>query len=66
MLGKIIGTYVFAVQPVVEHARRLAEAIADELSPPGVVLRRASQVVEEILDTQRRTQGIDVTLELGW
>lgn len=66
MLGTLIGSYVFAVQPHIYLADAFARRLAERMAPPPRVLRRAAAVSKQMLDHQRETIGIDARLSLGW
>ncbi len=66
MLGTLIGSYAFVVQPDTNRARYFAQRLAERLGPSRRVLRRACIVVEAMLEGQRRQHGIDTRLELPW
>jgi hypothetical protein len=66
MLGRLIGTFSYAVQP--DHPQRVIEfsrALAKALAPPRAVLRAATAQ----FDTMRRIErekGFDMMLALPW
>lgn len=66
MLGGLVGTYVFAVQPDVVHAVSFAQCLAEQLSPPRRVLCHARKEVRRLLDGQYRFAGIASRIELSW
>ncbi len=66
MLGRLVGTYVFAVQPDVVHAVSFAQCLAERLSPPRRVLRHARNEVRRLLDGQYRSTGIASRIKLPW
>lgn len=66
MLGGLVGTYVFAVQPCIERAASFANLLAEELSPPPGVLDCARLEVDRLLGVQYRATGIDSRIELSW
>ena len=66
MFGRLIGTYVFAVQPEVELARNFALRLADSLDIPLGAWAATSRVVSRMMDAQRNSTGIDTCLELPW
>lgn len=66
MLGGLVGTYVFAVQPDVVHAVSFAQCLAERLSPPRRVLCHAWTEVRRLLDGQYRFAGIASRIELPW
>lgn len=65
MIGQMLGTYVFAVQPDTDRADRFAQALLAELKPSPSVITRAQAHVDGMLERQRRDTDIDVSLTLG-
>lgn len=65
MIGRLIATYVFAVQPEVGRARRFATRLADVLNASRRVRRKAYAFTTGMLRHQQRL-GIDVRFELDW
>ncbi|MGE0707433.1 MAG: lipopolysaccharide kinase InaA family protein [Planctomycetota bacterium] len=59
MLGALLASYVFAVQPEVDLAVDFAERLQRELRPPLGAVRRARRRVELLLERQRARCGID-------
>ena len=66
MIGRLVATHAFTVQPDVERARRFALRLANHIRPPAVVLRRAAALVEQMMETQRHEDGIDTRIHLEW
>ena len=66
MLGVLVGSYAFAMQPAVSRAWDFAARLADRLMPPRRVLRRARRKVEAMLNRQRIERGIDTRVSLPW
>jgi hypothetical protein len=66
MLGRLVGSLVFAVQPEVERAIGFAESLTRRLEPGDAVLRAASAQVERMLAGQRRHRGLDTQVALPW
>ena len=66
MLGGLVGTYVFAVQPCIERAASFADLLAEGLSPPPGVLDCARLEVDRLLEGQYRATGIDSRIQLSW
>lgn len=66
MLGRLIGTYAFAVQPDMGLARDFATRVADRLGPRRSVLHRAADFVRKMMEKQRRERGIDTRVDLPW
>lgn len=66
MLGTLVGSHAFAVQPdttrTVEFARRLAAAVR----PPTRALRVARAHVHAMLARQQREKGIQTRVDLPW
>ena len=66
MLGVLIGSYAFAMQPDAYRASKFARRLVDRLMPPMRVLRRARIEVETMLEQQRTKCGIDTRVSLPW
>lgn len=66
MLGRIVGSFVFSVQPDTVRAARFASALADRLGPSTEVRRGARERVEAMLEHQRAKKGIETRVPLDW
>ncbi len=66
MLGVLIGSYAFAMQPATFRAWEFADRLADRLMPPRRVLRRARFEVEVMFERQRTELGINTRVNLPW
>ena len=66
MLGHLLATYTFAIQPDVQRTVAFAERVKDRLDPPRWVLRRAKEYVVKSMAIQREKTGIDTRVELPW
>jgi len=66
MLGRLIGTYVFAVQPQLELVGGFCKQLNGALRPTRHVKRRADAIVTKMLDDQRIAFGIDSRIVLPW
>lgn len=66
MLGTLVGSYVFAVQPHIERAICLAGLLAETLAPSRQVLTHARSEVKRLLEVQRCRTGIDSRIRLPW
>jgi hypothetical protein len=66
MLGRLVGTYVFANQPEVTPAMRFARELADRIRPSRRVLLRAEDFVSWMLSDQKRERGLDVRIPSLW
>ena len=64
MVGRLIATYTFAVQPHVERAASFARQLVERLCLAKRVLREVQGHVDRELDRQREESGIDVRLRL--
>ena len=58
MLGRLIGTYTFAVQPRLDRVSDFAERLYDRVSPPKAVRRHARRYVSKMMAKQRQVHGI--------
>lgn len=66
MLGRLIGTFTFAVQPDLDRAVLFAQRLAEAVDPPRGVLLRAKKYVDDMLAQQLRECGLDYILDLAW
>lgn len=66
MLGRLVGTYAFAVQPDVSRVVPFAERLQARVQAPARVLCLARSFAERMLDDQRREKAIDTRIDLGW
>lgn len=66
MLGCLVATYVYAVQPEVRLAERFAAELTRRLEPSWASRRAAARVVRSMLAVQRDGRGIDTRIELPW
>ena len=64
MIGQLLGTYVFAVQPDTDRARHFAEKLFTEISPTPAVVAGAQAHLDAMLKRQKDGIGIDVALTL--
>lgn len=66
MLGTLVGSYCFIVQPDVPRAMRFALLLADRLQPSAPTLKVAKGAIARMLAAQRASRGIDTHLNLRW
>lgn len=66
MLGTLIGSYVFAVQPDVKRVKYFAQRLQEVLNPPTAVLEIAESQVKEMLEIQEKTIAIHVPIGKLW
>ena len=66
MLGRLMLSYVFAVQPDTARAKDFARRLTERLRPPQAALRAGRRFLDHNLDWQRRHCGIDTTVNLPW
>ena len=66
ILGNLIGTYTFAIQPDVQRAEQFAQKLQDQLAPADAALRIAAQRVHSMLVQQHLRSGIDTQITLPW
>jgi hypothetical protein len=66
MLGRLIATFAFAVQPDVDQVTAFAQDLAEGLEAPPRVLRQAKKQVDRMMDAQRRAQGRNTRVLLPW
>jgi tRNA A-37 threonylcarbamoyl transferase component Bud32 len=66
MLGRLIGTFIFAVQPDLERVGPFARALVERLDPEPAVLLEASAQVARMLEGQRCNRSLDTRVTLPW
>jgi hypothetical protein len=66
MLGTLLGSFVFAVQPDQERAVAFASELRRELDPPRRVLLVAETRMREMLARQKREIGLDMEVNNPW
>jgi len=66
MLGQLVASHAFAVQPHNERSTEFAARLAAELEPSRIVRAVAASVVAAKLASQRENAGIDTRWELRW
>ncbi len=66
MLGRLIATHAFVVQPDVERTTRFAARLIQAVTPHRRILPRAAREVARLLEKQRRDEGIDTRVCLPW
>ena len=66
MLGRLLGSFVFAVQPELDRVPGFASKLALRLGAPPPVLRRASAQVERMLSTQQARKSLETRVQLPW
>ena len=66
MLGRLIGSYVFAVQPDLSRATSFAVMLSDTLNPQAKVLKIAERTIDAMLKKQKRIQGIESSFCPPW
>jgi hypothetical protein len=66
MLGRLIVTYTFAVQPQSHRAGAFALRLAERVRPPPRVLHLTRKYVEASLEEQHRSAGVRTESFLPW
>ncbi len=66
MVGWMLGTYMYAVQPEVERVHDLGRRAAEVLDLNQKARRHARAKLHEVMAYQLRTSGIDTKVELPW
>jgi tRNA A-37 threonylcarbamoyl transferase component Bud32 len=64
MIGQLLATYVFAVQPDVDRAGRFAEKLFAEIKPAPSIIKLAQAHVDKQMKRQKDGRGIDMALKL--
>lgn len=66
MLGRLLATYTFAVQPEISVVTAFTSRLVRRLGPSSRVLRIAEGYVREEMDYQRRRSGINTPVVFPW
>ncbi len=66
MIGQLVGSYVFAVQPDTQRVRIFANKLRERLQLPALVLSIARKQVDVFLSTQKNANGIDINIDNLW
>ena len=66
MLGTLIGSYVFAVQPDLNRIRAFTRALRLRIDPPLPVMRVAEARVDEMLRRQQAEIGLAIQVPQLW
>ncbi len=66
MIGRLVGSFAFAVQPDVARANSFARRLVGSIRPTRNILRRARSQAERMMEKQRLEVGIDTRLDLSW
>jgi Lipopolysaccharide kinase (Kdo/WaaP) family len=66
MIGQLIGSHAFAVQPEVSRTTDFASRLARRMHPPIRVLRHAARHVRAMMADQARDAHIHTRVELPW
>jgi hypothetical protein len=66
MLGTLLGSYVFAVQPDQVRMEQFAEKLVVALKPPKAVLHIAGERIANMIDRQKKEAGIDTAFTPPW
>jgi len=66
MIGRLITTYIFTVQPDTDAAVCFAKRLIKRLNPPHAVRQQARQFVQEKMEQQRIDSQIDTYFNFSW
>jgi len=66
MLGRLVGSYAFAMQPKVDLVMEFAQELAERIQPPRRVIVKAEDFVALMLRGQRRRKGRDTRIPSLW
>lgn len=66
MLGRLLGSYTFAVQPDGQRVRQFAQRLAIRLAPPTRAMRVAQRYLDGMLANQRSCTRIDMQVPNVW
>ncbi len=64
MIGQLLGTFVFAVQPDTDRAARFAERLFADLAPSPSIVAGAQTHLDFLLKRQKDDKNIDMILKL--
>ena len=66
MLGRLLLTYTFSVQPDVERTLRFAERLRKKLDPPRSVMKLANGYLQRHMAIQARNPALEFEVPLSW
>ncbi len=66
MLGMLISTHLFAVQPHIQFTDRFSQALIERLNPPPKALDKAKKIIYERIEAQRVAKGIRTPWVPSW
>jgi len=66
MLGRLVGTYIFAVQPDTSRVKGFASRLVEKVKPTGRVLDRTKTYLIQLMDKQEKEIGLRTELSLPW
>ncbi len=64
MLARLIGTYIFTVQPHTDRVDRFTQRLFDQVKPSDKAISAAMGEIRQLLAEQKRQSGIDVEIRL--
>ena len=64
MIGHLLATYTYAVQPQTDYTTSFAARLIDQIRPPKRVLKRANRYIKQAMAYQLKTRGVDTTVTL--
>jgi hypothetical protein len=66
MLGRLLGTYTFTVQPDDQRVRRFAQRLVSQLGPPRRAMQVAQRYLDALLAEQKARKNIDMQVANVW
>lgn len=66
MIGTLLGSYIFAVQPNTARMEHFFNKLIDVPAPPASVLHIAAARIHDMLERQRQEIGMDITFNPPW
>ena len=66
MLGRLLLTYTFSVQPDVERTLRFADRLKEKLNPPRAVMKLANAYLQRNMANQAKNPALDFEVPLNW
>ena len=66
MLGRLLATQIFAVQPQLQYVDDIAKYIQSMVKSDVRVQRRVEAIVIEMLNVQKETMGVDTAYSFPW
>ena len=66
MIARLLTSYIYTVQPFLDRATAFSLRVAEKMDAPRSVLRSAKAIIDQKLEHQRITVGVDSKLPVDW